>query len=420
MSEHSGERILITNYFSAANRGDAAIAEGLLHSLRTCFPDASFVIHSTRPDIVPTVHGVEARHDLYRWMPRPFARASRACLVTWARAKRRGINLPLPHRALRQTLRDYEEADIVVANGGGYLHDYYNDCAPRLCSFRIATILGKTVCLGAQSIGPLEEPRIRRFARSVLKDVDLIIARDTMSLEVLQGLDMNGPRIEQTCDAAFAMPEKPADYSRLPRWETIPAANRSGDADRTLTLSARDLSHLNEEQQERYIASFAALADWAAEELGRSSLFLSTCTSLGGYHNDDRVFAARIIERCTNSPRIASLDYDPYEIVNLMAAHSLLHVGTRMHSNVMALLAGVPIVGIAYEPKIAGVAEAFGLEDYILDVEKIDPDSLIDRVRRALESRQELAGRIAETLPRIRESAMENARLIREVHEGRQ
>jgi colanic acid/amylovoran biosynthesis protein len=420
MAEHRGERILITNYFSAANRGDAAILEGMLYGLRTTFPDASFVVHSSYPDLVPLVHGVEARYDLCKWMPRPISRASAAYLTMWARAKRRGAELPVPHKALRESLHDYEKADIVVPKGGGYLHDYYDDCEPRLLSLRVATILGKTVCLGAQSIGPLKERGMRRIARSVLKDVDLIIVRDSSSFEVLQDLKLNGPRIEQTADAAFAMPRKPDDYSSFPRWETTPDVNGVDDTERRLTLSVRHLPDLSREEEERYIESFAALADWSEEDLDRRSLFLSTCTSLGGYHNDDRLFAARVAERCESAPEIASFDYDPYEIVNLIAGHSILHVGTRMHSNVLALMAGVPIVGIAYEPKIAGLAEALGVEDYVLDIKEITPDAIIDRVQHAFERRQELADQIAEKLPGAQKSAMDNARLIYDVHEGRQ
>jgi len=418
MTEHGTERILITDYFCPSNRGDAAIFEGTLHALKACFPNASFVVHTSYPELIPHLHDVEAGYALPKWLPARITGIGARYLMMWARARRRGVNLPIPHEGLRRTLRDYEEADIVVAKGGGYLHDYYGDSRARLWSYRIARALGKTVCLSGQSIGPLEEPGIRKLAATTFREIDLIVARDTSTAEVLGGLNLPHTQVELRADLAFAMPRGDENHQSMPRWEAPPEAEQHGS--RRLTLSVRDWSQLSPEEEERYIESFAALADWAAEELGTPCLFLSTCTSLGGYYNDDRLKAARIAERCQSSPEIAAFDYDPYEIVRLMTAHSWLHVGTRMHSNVLALLAGVPIVGIAYEPKIEGLAEAFGLEDYVLDIKEITAEALIDRVRQALDNRQDLADHIAETLPDVRESAMDNARLIRDVYERRQ
>ena len=67
-----------------------------------------------------------------------------------------------------------------------------------------------------------------------------------------------------------------------------------------------------------------------------------------------------------------------------------LVVGSRMHSTILAMLAGVPTIGLAYQPKTTGVFEQLGLADWVLDIAGFAPADLSARLRRMAENRQRL------------------------------
>ncbi|MEN6642159.1 MAG: polysaccharide pyruvyl transferase family protein [Armatimonadia bacterium] len=406
------KRILITDYYSPANRGDAAILEGMLHALRGVFPEASFVVHSSDPELVPLMHGqdLEAGRDLSDWLRRTGAPLREAGVRAWVRARRLGRDLRLPGEGINQTLRHYAEADLLVSKGGGFLHDYYVDVKARLLSFELAQTLGTPVCLYAQSLGPFEQPALRRLARRVLGRARLITVRDNASLEIVRGLRLNGPVIERTADAAFAMPDRRPDLPSLPRWEVPPATQASKTM---LTMSIRRLS--KGRHGERCAEAFVALANWAATLPGLEPTFLSTCTGLGSYTMDDRITATAVARRCEASPKVVWADYNPYELVGMLREHSALHVGMRMHSDVLALLAGVPVVAVAYEPKIHGLFEAFGLQEYVLEVADLTADNLLEKAQLAYDNREAIARQIAERLPEARAGALRNAEVLRAV-----
>lgn len=46
-------------------------------------------------------------------------------------------------------------------------------------------------------------------------------------------------------------------------------------------------------------------------------------------------------------------------------------IGTRLHANIIALMAGVPTIGISYRPKVAQFFEMSGLGEYCIDLEDL-------------------------------------------------
>jgi polysaccharide pyruvyl transferase WcaK-like protein len=57
-----------------------------------------------------------------------------------------------------------------------------------------------------------------------------------------------------------------------------------------------------------------------------------------------------------------------------------LLIGTRLHASIIALLAGVPALGIAYRPKVAQFFASSGLERYCIDLDDVTPKRLEERI----------------------------------------
>jgi polysaccharide pyruvyl transferase WcaK-like protein len=94
-------------------------------------------------------------------------------------------------------------------------------------------------------------------------------------------------------------------------------------------------------------------------------------------------------------------------------ARCRLVVAMRLHALIFASAVGVPSLGIIYDPKVEQFVAATGQEGITL--EEVASGGLAERVTAAWNVRDELASRLAERVPAMRESAAENFRLAGEL-----
>lgn len=417
-------KILIVDLHCASNRGDAAILEGVIASLRKYFPDTEITVMTDYPNsarLINQVHSVKQAMVPFRWANLRKNIASIYALVA-AVFSRWGITLP-GMRIMREKLliEPYMEADLVVSNGGGFLNDFY---APgnlgRLWGLYFAKLLGKPVVLYAQSIGPLNRTPYRQVARYVLNKVDLITLRDSRSKEILKSIGVNRPPIYVTADAAFTMPLTSSKPIQLWRYEDNIPMDKSG---LKVSISVREWPYYTVSNgHKRYLATMAALADWLISEKNAQIIFVSTCTGFAGYHNDDRIAAHEVIEcmkYCKKkNPVILYGEYIPQEL-SAIYGYMDLHIGTRMHSNILAMLSGTPFVAVQYEFKTGELMKVFGLEEYLSDINHIEFEDLKEKVDKALANREQIKNQISSKLPETIDKSQRSAQLIFEMLTGK-
>lgn len=412
--------ILITDYHCASNRGDAAILEGIIHSLGDYLPDPEFTVLTGYPEsaeIINQVNSVKQKMVPFRWVDIKKNIASLYLLIG-AFFYKRGIDLPgMKMLIKRLSLETYLDADLIVSTGGGFLNDFYTPGnLGRFWGLYFAKVLGKPVAIYAQSIGPLNKPFYRWIARYVLNKVDLITLRDRESKEVLDLLGVIKPPIYVVTDAAFNIDlhnEKTLQSKRLES-NLIDSNNRL-----KVSVSVRKWAYYERENgHEEYINAMAKLIDWLILEQKAQVIFASTCTGFAGYPNDDRVIAHEVISHMGHAvkrnPAILYGEYTPQELSHFYGMMDL-HIGTRMHSNILAMLSGTPVVAIQYEFKTKGLMELFALEDYILNINDITEDSLICLVKKALEQKSYIKDQINNNLPGIKKESRKPAKLIKEI-----
>jgi colanic acid/amylovoran biosynthesis protein len=97
-----------------------------------------------------------------------------------------------------------------------------------------------------------------------------------------------------------------------------------------------------------------------------------------------------------------------------MYAAADLHLGTRMHSDILAMSAGTPAVAIAYEDKTVGLMEMMDLRDLLLDIESLAAPELEAVLARAWDDRRALRARLAPKVADLRGRARRNLELMRE------
>lgn len=414
-------QVLITNAYSARNRGDAAIVLGMIESLRRTDILREAEIHISSADHpadsawypVPTVPSFHSIKNGFSGYPSVnllyFIVVLLPLSLLWALAWRAlRFDLPLPS-TMGGLLRTYAAADVVVAAGGGYL---YTNSAIRgnvvllvnIYSFFFAVLLGKSVCLYAQSIGPFAGSGQSRFARWALSRVALVEIREGVSRRLVDGWRIPTP-IRSVADAAFLLQARPPsdglEFVRSTGGPTVGMTVRNWFRDR--------------EQQVGYERTMAAFVDWLIVERGARVIFLPQVTYTDG-RDDDRETARKVAAQVvrTDGVLVAEDELAAAEIMWLCGRMDFF-VGTRMHSNIFALSSGVPTLAIAYQPKTRGIMSGLGLGDHVLPIETLSAVELQRGFDTLVQRGSEITELLATALPEVREQALEAGRLIAEV-----
>ena len=82
-----------------------------------------------------------------------------------------------------------------------------------------------------------------------------------------------------------------------------------------------------------------------------------------------------------------------------------LVIASRLHSGILALCSGTPIVALSYLPKTDGVLERLGMSRLVLPAEGLDAHVLSVTVGEALERRSELRALVSDRVGKARLSA---------------
>lgn len=81
-------------------------------------------------------------------------------------------------------------------------------------------------------------------------------------------------------------------------------------------------------------------------------------------------------------------------------------------------LSGTPVVAIQYEPKTKDMMDSFGLGDWVIDIEQINPERLVQMVDQGTENRDSIKNQIAQKLPELKAKSKDNTRLVHELLVG--
>jgi colanic acid/amylovoran biosynthesis protein len=110
--------------------------------------------------------------------------------------------------------------------------------------------------------------------------------------------------------------------------------------------------------------------------------------------------------------QILAGEYTPQELIEVYRQMDL-HIGMRMHSNILSMMAETPIVAVQYQFKTKGLMEQFNLLDYMIDINDVNKTSLQRVIDTALSNRPSITRTIQSTLPNIKSESKRTAQLIR-------
>jgi colanic acid/amylovoran biosynthesis protein len=385
-------KIVIVDAYLRENRGDAALLSVAVEQLRLAYPGAELRIAGfEQPQQRPEFDGVPNLGSIRRYVGDEtvgrLARISRKLLalglallaaVPGSAPLLRAVSRLLPGE-MRAELRALAEADLVFSLGGGRLNgkpDFASDLSIGflLLPLWLAHRFAVPTVLGPQSYGPFPTRVQRLMVRRVLATCRRVVVREEISLRRLDEAGVPSANLVRGVDSAFAF------HSTSER----PWRQQLGIAEDATLILMTARQYLGSEAQSGYEAAMAETVRHLLERENCQVVLVPqvTCTFQA---DDDRIVNARIAAR-VGSPRLHVLDdgrIDHHDIFALYGAADFI-LGTRFHSVIFGLLAGVPCAAVEYDHKTRGIMEDLGLGHWVVPMTEARADSLTDLVDKLL------------------------------------
>jgi colanic acid/amylovoran biosynthesis protein len=370
-------KFMIVNAFGRSNRGDSVLLDECIHEIRARFPDAQIA-----GAVFEGIDAARAVHPGVAWSER-IGNASgggvgrikalvylfSAWFSTW---------LPFLGRVLpekqRQTLDAIRSSDVVISAPGGYIHDTNFAYFIALLHIHLGTIMGKTVILAPQSVGPIARPFSRAVARHVLGKVPFLCARESYSYDFLaHDLKLPEKNVYRTGDSAFwntRVEDDPALIDRV--FESLGVAKDRPIFGMTVVRWSFPKSKTAAADLDRYTSAVARAADHMAETYGLQPVIFNQVS--------EDLPASLDVRRKAKCKVIVDQTSREPDILRAMIQRSKVFLGTRFHSCIFAMMAGRPTFAIAYLPKTEYIMNDLKLMHRHTPIDAIDYDDLIGRV----------------------------------------
>jgi polysaccharide pyruvyl transferase WcaK-like protein len=292
------------------------------------------------------------------------------------------------------SLRSIDDSNLVIVVGGNYIYshfDFYTHAIPIV----YAKFLRKkrTVMLG-HSIGPFEGVLDRAVSRVILSRINLITFREELSyLYVKKNLKINSPNALLSCDMTFFL-------------QSLNLTYKISENQPKVGITARKWLFNQPDLYKKYVDSITQAAFNLIKE--GFEVYLIPFSYMKGAEDDlepCKTIYAKLSNKYPEKVYLINVkEESPTSLVKIMRKLGLnILIGTRMHSVLLASLAGIPSVIISYQHfKAHGISKQLGLDNYIVNIEKIDPDKLIHYINKLIKNREEIRKRIIMAVQRLK------------------
>ncbi len=337
-TERRINKYTVIGSFSGYNAGDTAILEAILSDINKYDPTAIVVLPGASNTVIK-------------------------------RIKRFGINVivtstSIKDAALRffskETIQHLKSSNAVFLTAGvifgrKFLDFRYSFMSSFIPAFKIAKKSNPFLKLIVYHGGVTLDGN--RFSNglilNMLNQCDIIAFRHSIDYKLIgEKINLNHVRLLQSCDNVL--------HLQVPPPKKVMLSSSSSTINIGLNFSAYSAisTDINwetfvQEEIEHLLLKFP------------QALFVVYQTTVG-----DECFAKKIIEKMNINMRIISLADKSLEEIDSLFQNINVFIGMRMHSLIFSLRNQIPIIGLTYDRKVECLLKDFGLEKYIIPIEK--------------------------------------------------
>ncbi len=352
--------VIISGYYGLGNSGDEALLKSIVDDLKSVNPDITITALSGNAQLTKKNYGIKTigRFNLF------------------------------------SIINEFRSAKLLISGGGTLIQDatstksllYY------LSIIALAKKMGLKVMAYANGLGPLKEKNLKKVEK-VLNTVDLITLRENVSLEEIGRCNITKPKVLVTADPAFNLVPAPRE-----RADEILSKYSAERGDKLIAVSVRNCKNLPDEFEEKMAAALDRVA-----ELGYIPVLIPMQKSA------DLPLSLRIASKMKEQSRVIDRDLTVAEMLAVIGRCDIA-CGMRLHMLIFASVMNVPMVGIAYDPKIKGFMNYMKQEKYV-ELEEFDEEIFGDMLETSIKEMDVLRGQLEKDLEPLREKAKQNALL---------
>jgi polysaccharide pyruvyl transferase WcaK-like protein len=394
------KKIGLLDHMGYGNLGDAAVQEAFIANIKKRLPNAVLIGFSLNPEDTRNRHNIKC-YSITWWhpgwkgpdTPPPNAVALNSRLKSFLKRHRIVFSWTKPLHDLVQELvhlvrsyRAVRSLDLLIISGGGQLcelwrgpwsHPYnvFKFCLLAKLSATPLFIVG----VGA---GPLKHRLSQLFARWSVRLANYTSFRDVESQALLCNLGVK-TRTHVYPDPAYALDVR--EYvTHKPSSTLTPKVglNAIGFCDPRLWPRQDDATY------RRYLDKLVAFSSWLLAQNYSLEIFTNE-TSVDGYAIED--LRKRLVDASPNGT--ARVVYRPVlslkELLVQMSSFDFV-ITSKFHGVIFSHLLAKPVIALSYHHKIDDLMRAAGHDQYCLDIEHFDLDSLIERFNSLVANRNHL------------------------------
>ena len=357
---HPKRRVLVSGYYGYDNLGDETILETICNRYKDRY---DLVVLSKQPQQTEKKLGVTS--------------VSRFHILKVRKAIRR--------------------CDFLLSGGGSLLQDrtstrsllYY------LSVMHLVQRDGKPVMVYANGIGPVRGKWNRKLVVRVLQKVSKITLRDEDSLQELHNMGLTREDILVTADPVFSLKPKGTKMA-AELWAQLGIPN---DAP-VMGISLRAVSQSTAERM-------AALVDGICADTGYIPVFLCMQPAV------DLRSAKTVMERMHTKAYLLPGQLTEQQVMSALGAMQLV-ISMRLHALIFAAVAGTPVMGFDYDPKLLSLLRTLDMPS-LGDVQDLN----VEQGRRLAADfavrTEEYRERIRVSTEQLREKERGNDRVLQQV-----
>ncbi|MCK4529070.1 polysaccharide pyruvyl transferase family protein, partial [candidate division WOR-3 bacterium] len=275
--------------------------------------------------------------------------------------------------SLLRRIWELKTSNLFILGGGDLLKDYGSDSSSLeewLRLLRLAKRLNVKTALCAIGVVNIRYDDSRKLIRDALEGVDLITVRDRNSKDILIDIGVTN-EVKVVTDPAVLLANISAseinDISMPPK--VIICVRHWFD---------KGFYIEKPEINDNFIRSLGVALDFLAEHYMAEIDFIPFRTTS---YDDDRIVAKQVVSYMNHKDRthIHSRAPGVDEFIE-MAKQSSLVIGMRLHSLILGTSVGVPVIGLAYMPKVEVYLDSISQSEYSLNLETITGEKLISLI----------------------------------------
>jgi polysaccharide pyruvyl transferase WcaK-like protein len=287
----------------------------------------------------------------------------------------------------KEFFKAIQKADIVISTGGHHLTTIIagHIRTPQILDIAIALLYKKPLLLWSQSIGTFEflSSSSKPMIQKILSNAEQIFIRDEASLDEILQLDVSVENVTKTHESVFGL------------YDVVKSRIAPSKREPIMGVSVWTGNKQNPQAWEDYVRCFAQLINFAIDKGSYNQIRFFPMELQGS----DRSCIEDII-KLVNKKELCHIVEDfpgTEEHINLIS-QCRMYVGHKTHSQIFSLVAGTPLLAIAYHKKTEDFMAQFGLEKYCVADAVIDSKKLIN-----------LFNQINENLDQISQKEQESA-----------